>query len=325
MERASSLRIINHDHMTLPITSKSALLRDDRVSGQNHAPIMRTIMRNFTQVLMILVFLHSWSCLYAWDATGHAVVAMLAEERLTPHTRAAVTTLLEGQSLVDVASWPDQVRNQKTAPWHYVNIEIDEAQYEPDRHCVERQCVIGQIERFRQALADTSMNFEKRQKALKYLVHFVGDLHQPLHAGQNHDRGGNDVKVEFLGQAMNPFTKKPWNLHQVWDNGLLDKYAPDAEQAVTQIDQYLMAHNETELANGSVVEWAMQSHEQARDHAYKFAADKRLDDAYVKQALPVIETQLAKAGVRLAHLLNTALSDGASGTFSEHHTAPAAP
>jgi len=286
---------------------------------------MRKLMRSCTQAILTSVLLLQWASLYAWDTNGHAIVAMLAEERLTPTAKVAVSELLRGQSLVEVASWPDQVRNQKTAPWHYVNIEIDESQYEPDRHCPHRQCVIGQIERFRQALADTSMNSEKRQKALKYLVHFVGDLHQPLHAGQNHDRGGNDVKVEFLGRAANPFTKKPWNLHQVWDNGLLDKYAPDAKQAVTQINQYLMAQNETELANGSVVQWAMQSHEQARDHAYKFAADKRLDDVYVKQALPAIETQLAKAGIRLAHLLNTALSDGASGPFSEHHTAPAAP
>ncbi len=276
-------------------------------------------------MVILLGFLHSWSCLYAWDATGHAVVAMLAEERLTPQVRTAVTMLLEGQSMVDVASWPDQVRNQQTAPWHYVNIEIDETQYEQDRHCPDRQCVVGQIDRFRETLANPSINPEKRQKALKYLIHFVGDIHQPLHAGQNHDRGGNDVKVELLGQSVNPSTKKPWNLHQVWDHGLLDQYASDAKQAVVQIDRYLTSQHEAGLANDSVVEWAMQSHDQARDHAYKFAADRRLDDVYVKQALPVIEMQLARAGIRLAHVLNMALSNGAAGSSSESHGASAAP
>lgn len=266
-------------------------------------------MRNFIRAVFTLGLLLQWSSVHAWDATGHAIVAMLAEERLTPHARSAVTTLLGGQSMADVSSWPDQVRNQQTAPWHYVNIEIDDAQYEPDRHCPDRQCVVGQIERFRQTLANPSINTDKRQKALKYLVHFVGDLHQPLHAGQNHDRGGNDVKVEFLGQRVNPFTKKPWNLHQVWDNGLLDHYAPDAKQAVTQIDQYLMAQNDADLARGSVIEWAMQSHDQARNHAYTFGSEKRLDEQYVKQALPVIEVQLARAGVRLSFLLNTALGN----------------
>ena len=260
------------------------------------------------RALFILLVLLQSSILHAWDATGHAIIARRAEERLTPPARVSVAELLEGQSLADIASWPDQVRNQQTAPWHYVNIEIEETQYEPDRHCPGRQCVVGQIERFRQTLADPSINSAKRQKALKYLVHFVGDLHQPLHAGQHHDRGGNDVKVEFLGQTMNPFAKKPWNLHQVWDNGLLDQYAADAKQAVAQIDQFLVSHNEAELARGSVIEWAIQSHDQARDHAYRFGADKRLDEHYVKQALPVIETQLARAGVRLAALLNAAFS-----------------
>ncbi|MGC3975903.1 MAG: S1/P1 nuclease [Nitrospira sp.] len=277
-------------------------------------------MRHLTVFTLVLAL--QCSPLHAWDATGHAIVAMLADERLTPEARTAVTRLLDGQSIADVSSWPDQVRNQQTAPWHYVNIEIDEAHYEPDRHCPDRQCVVGQIERFRQTLANPSINPEKRQKALKYLVHFVGDLHQPLHAGQNHDRGGNDVKVQFLGQMVNPFTKKPWNLHQVWDNGLLDHYAPDAKQAVTQIDQSLMAQNEAELANGSVVEWAMQSHDQARDHAYSFAPDHRLDEEYLNRALPVIEGQLARAGVRLARLLNTALSKDSIDSATENHAAP---
>lgn len=271
-------------------------------------------MRKLNAVFTLLLAFHC-SPLHAWDSTGHAIVAMLAEERLTPEARMVVTTLLEGQSLIDVASWPDQVRNQQTAPWHYVNIEIAETQYAPDRHCPGRQCVIGQIERFRQTLTNPSVNPEKRQKALKYLIHFVGDLHQPLHAGQNHDRGGNDVKVEFLGRTVNPFTSKPWNLHQVWDHGLLDQYAPDAKQAFAQIDRYLASQNEAGLTHGTVIDWAMQSHDQARDHAYRFGPDQRLDGEYLEQALPVVEAQLARAGVRLAHLLNTALTNGASQTL----------
>ena len=244
---------------------------------------------------------------------------MLAEERLTPTARAAVTELLPGQSLMGVASWADQVRNQQTASWHYVNIEIEETQFAPDRHCPNRQCVIGQIERFRATLADPSINPGKRQKALKYLVHFVGDLHQPLHAGQNHDHGGNDVKVEFLGQTVNPFTKKAWNLHQVWDNGLLDQYAADAKQAIVQLNHWLASQHEADLSGGSVIDWAMQSHDLARDHAYTLPSDNRLGEQYVKQALPVVEAQLARAGVRLAFLLNAALIHGAVGSVAEDH------
>ena len=107
---------------------------------------------------------------------------------------------------------------------------------------------------------------------------------------------------------MNPFTKKPWNLHQVWDHGLLDQYAPDAKQAVAQIHQYMMAENETDLARGSVSEWTMQSHDEARDHVYTFSVDRHLGPDYVQRNLPVVEVQLARAGVRLAALLNEALA-----------------
>ena len=282
-------------------------------------------MRHLLEGVFTLVLSLQCCPVHAWDATGHAIVAMLAEERLTPNTRAAVAELLEGQSMAEVSSWPDQVRNKQTAPWHYVNIEIEETQYVPDRHCPDRQCVIAQIERFRQTLTDPSINSEKRKKALKYLVHFVGDLHQPLHAGQNHDRGGNDVKVEFLGQTVNPFTKKPWNLHQVWDNGLLDQYAPVPKQAVAKINLYLKAHPEAEETSGQVIEWAMQSHDQARDHAYRFGSNQRLDDQYLNQALPVVEAQLARASVRLAHLLNTALTNGTARPSSKERSVHAAP
>jgi hypothetical protein len=103
---------------------------------------------------------------------------------------------------------------------------------------------------------------------------------------------------------------------------LLDKYARNAKQAVAQINQHLKSVNAAEIARGSVVEWAMQSHGMARDHAYRFGADKRLDEEYLNQALPVIEAQLARAGVRLAHLLNTALSKHPIDSATENHPAP---
>ena len=243
--------------------------------------------------------------LHAWDSMGHTLVALVAESRLTSATRAAVSALLEQESLGDVASWADHVRTKQTAPWHYVNIEIEETQYVPDRHCPEQQCVIGQIDRFRRTVGDRSVDIEKRRKALKYVVHFIADLHQPLHAGQRHDRGGNDVKVEFLGQTANPSTGKPWNLHQVWDHALVARYAPDAPQAVQQLTRWLASQDKESLAQGSVVEWAIESHDLARDHVYAFSSTNTLDEDYVSRMLPLVEAQLAKAGVRLAAVLNS--------------------
>ena len=139
---------------------------------------MRDDMRGFIRAVVTRGLLLQWSVLYASDTNGHAVVAMLAEERLTPQARAAVSERLHGQPLVEVASWADYVRHQQIAPWHYVNIEIDESQYEPACHCPNRHCVIGQIERLHATLAAGAIDPAKREKSLKYLVHFVGDLHQ---------------------------------------------------------------------------------------------------------------------------------------------------
>jgi hypothetical protein len=144
------------------------------------------------------------SSLYAWGREGHEINAMIAEQRLQPEARETVTTLLGGTTFIEASMWADEVRAKETAVWHYVNIPIDEESYDADRHCPKQQCVIAQIERFRHVLSNPAADFGKRQKALKYLIHFVGDLHHPLHPGDNHDRGGNDVQVEFLGQTINP-------------------------------------------------------------------------------------------------------------------------
>src|SRR4029078_3798955 len=161
------------------------------------------------------------STLHAWAREGHEIIAMLAEKRLRPDVRDAVGALLEGTSFIEAATWADQVRNEQTAPWHYVNIDIAESQYDAACVCPHNQCVIGQIERFIKVLVNPAAEFKKRQKALKYLILFIGDLHQPLHAGDNHDRGGNNVQVEFMGETINPYNRKPWNLHAVSDKSML--------------------------------------------------------------------------------------------------------
>jgi hypothetical protein len=218
-----------------------------------------------------------------------------------------VHILLGEETFIEAASWADKVRNEQTAPWHYVNIEITESTYDPERACPKNQCVIAQIERFRNVLANQEANFKKRQKALKYLIHFVGDLHQPLHAGDNHDRGGNDVQVEFLGQTINPYNHKPWNLHAVWDSGILEKRDKDPQSYADRLNGWLHSQPEGAFRDGSVTDWAMESHNIARDHVYLLPEDRKLGEDYCQANVPVVDQQLAKAGVRLAKLLNDAL------------------
>ena len=256
---------------------------------------------------LALVLLLIPSSLHAWSREGHEIIAILAEQRLHPDAREAVVALLDGPTFVEAATWADKVRNIQTAPWHYVNIEITETEYDPARVCPQDQCVIGQIERFRHVLATADGDMRKRQKALKYLIHLVGDLHQPLHAGQNADHGGNDVQVEFIGETINPYSGKPWNLHAVWDSGILEVRDRDAHHYAERLNAWLHAQPEGAFQDGSVVDWAMESHRIAKDHVYVLPVDRKLGEDYYRANVPVVDQQLAKAGVRLAKLLNDAL------------------
>lgn len=275
---------VSNDHLRVPDTGRS------------------TVNLALTLALLLLP-----SSLYAWAREGHQIVAMIAERRLLPEVREQVNVLLAGTTFMDAASWADKVRNQQTAPWHYVNIEITEGEYHAARVCRRDQCIIGQIERFRRVLSNSEIGFKKRQKALKYLIHLVGDLHQPLHAGQNHDHGGNDVQVEFLGETINPYSRKPWNLHAVWDSAILEAHDRDARHYTQRLNLWLSSQSEAAFEQGSVVDWAMESHDIARDHVYRLPEDRKLTDDYYRASLPVVDHQLAKAGVRLAKLLNDAL------------------
>jgi len=259
------------------------------------------------KLALALILLLIPSSLYAWGREGHEIIAIIEEPRLQPEVRDAVVALLEGTTFIKAASWADKVRNRQTAPWHYVNIDLADTEYDAARVCPQDQCVIGQIERFRHVLANADGDIGKRQKALKYLIHFVGDLHQPLHVGDNHDRGGNDVDVEFIGETIDPYSHKPWNLHAVWDSGIIEVRDRDAPHYAERLNAWLHLQPEGAFQDGSVVDWALESHRIARDHVYVLPDDRKLGEDYYRANVPVVDQQLAKAGVRLARLLNDAL------------------
>lgn len=160
----------------------------------------------------------------AWGYEGHRIIANIAERCIEPATARRVRVLLAVENettLADVANWADQIRGQRrnTAPWHFVDIPIypapgTPAAYDPARDCPGGNCVVAKIDEFAAELHDGGLPSRQRLEALKFLVHFVGDLHQPLHASNNNDRGGNAVRVRFNGSDT--------NLHAVWDNGIID-------------------------------------------------------------------------------------------------------
>ena len=262
---------------------------------------------NFRLTALIIFLLPA--SLYAWGGDGHQIVCLIAEERLTPAGKAGIKELLGDANISDaeIASWADNVRRERseTGPWHYVDIPTDAKAFDEQRDGRHGNNVIDKINDFSKVLADKKASKADRAEALKFLVHFVGDLHQPLHcAERNKDRGGNGRLVFFLDQP------RATNLHSVWDTSILLHH-----KGRTRIFDYAQALNSNitperakEWAKGTSEAWANESHDLAVTVVYagvpEGGAPPKLDLAYVQKAEPVIDEQLQRAGVRLAMLLN---------------------
>ena len=158
----------------------------------------------------------------AWAPLGHQIVAPLAARQLTPVARARIAALLGGNAnamMVLDSSWGDEIRGQRpeTDAWHYVNIEIGSAGYDAARDCPADDCVVAQITRDTRIFSDVRAPPVAKAEALRFLIHFVGDIHQPLHAADRHDKGGNHVKLRWRGKRV--------SLHQIWDQDVVEALA----------------------------------------------------------------------------------------------------
>lgn len=234
-----------------------------------------------------------------WDL-GHRIVVLLAEPRLTPHTREAVRDILGGQSLADASVWADNIRNYRhdADPLHYVNIPLPDTVYAPERHCRGGRCIIAAIEHDRRVLADPAAPLD-RAEALRFLIHFMGDLHQPLHVADNSDRGGNGRTVYLFGDST--------NLHKAWDGALIERYGMSDSAYLGELRRQMESLDLPALERGTVVDWAMEGHRIAVEHAYRLPRGGRIGQAYVQASRPIIDHALIAAGVRLAKVLNDAL------------------
>ncbi len=243
---------------------------------------------------------------WAWGRLGHRTSALLAESLLTPSARQAVRDLLEpGETLADAATWADEIRRERrhTSPWHYVNVPISEPHYNA-RFCNPRTgCVVAKAEQMRRVLADSSLPKSERREALRFFVHFVQDLHQPLHVGENHDKGGNDLQVRFFNRGS--------NLHRVWDSSMIEKVSDNPTVWVDRLQALATPENVKKWSRGTPANWAEESFQAARTHAYldpssgkPLTPGETLGQAYQKANLPIAETRLAQSGVRIAAALN---------------------
>jgi hypothetical protein len=253
----------------------------------------------------------------AWGAIGHRVVARIAWARMTPAARTEAATLLDGgqDAFVTAGTWADEVRSTRpeTYNWHFVDIPADQPRYDAKRDCPPTEkgdCVIAEIARAQIELVEAGRSIPLKGEALKFLIHFVGDLHQPLHAIDNHDRGGNDVKVAALRGEEGRAT----NLHSAWDTGLINL---STETEAARADR-LLAEIQARPPDVSldVVKWVEESHDVGVTVVYRYpsflltgpGADPiALDEAYRTAAAKAIDGRLALAGARLATLVNALL------------------
>lgn len=276
--------------------------------------LLPRVARTYTRVALVLLCTIGVvpEAPLAWGPDGHRLVAVLAEARLEKHVKAQVFELAGPGGLADVATWADEIRRARpdTRPWHYVNIPPDAEAYQPQRACViprEGDCVVAAIERFQSILANAHNDREVRAEALRFVTHFVADIHQPLHC-LGAFAGGNTIEVHFLGEATNPFNDRPWNLHAVWDSGLIRRSGVDEEVFEARLNAKLDATVIEMHEQDGPREWAMESNRVASETALKLLRAQVVDIAYLRLSLPVIEDRLVLAAARLARLLNEALA-----------------
>ena len=251
--------------------------------------------------LLTLAFLFPSAAL-SWGPTGHRVVALVAATLLTPAAQAQVAQLLgPTTTLADVATWADDIRKDRpaTASWHYVDDPESVPHFAGVSECRDN-CALVALDSSLKTLANPQADQAARAEALKWVVHLVADLHQPLHAGSASDKGGNAVKVNFFGDHT--------NLHWVWDSKIIDRAYPNPEVLRDQVAAGVASSGGLPCETETPEKWAQESHQVAITVAYVLPAHGEIDEAYVAKALPVMQQQLAKAAVRLSCVLNRALS-----------------
>lgn len=258
-------------------------------------------------VLITLSLLLCVSSAMGFGREGHRIVGGIAASYLNENAKAAVADLLDGSTLSDVSTWADDVKYQPayshTKPLHYVNMPFGDSLVVMNRDCPDDECVIAAITENLAVLQDQNAPQVNRVEALRFLVHFVADVHQPLHVSYAQDRGGSTVDVTFFGSST-------WSLHSVWDTGLLNHmslgdWVATAIRVRSEItDVELTAYR----ASSDPLDWAHESGKITYAVYQELLNGTVIGQNYFETYIGTIEDRLAAAGVRLAMLLNNTFS-----------------
>ena len=276
--------------------------RTEKGAGRSHWVLLPAVGAAF-------LFLGLARPALAWGRMAHCASARLAEARLSPQAKAIIRDLLEpGESLADASTWADENSREirGSAGWHFVNVPVSAQHYDP-RDCRRGGCVVSKIAEFRGALLDPHASRSRRRMALRFYVHLVQDLHQPMHVADRNDRGGNNLQLRY-GRYDNT------NLHQVWDSGLLYQGFRNETELARELEDLAHQPESANWLKGRIEDWADESLEVGR-RAYLMPGSNRtlrsgdsLGREYERANLPLVTERVARSGVRLAFLLNEILN-----------------
>lgn len=284
------------------------------------------------RLLLLLALLAAPSPALAWWEYGHETVARIAWLEASPRTRAEIGRLLAqsrlldtptcpARTIADASYWPDCIKElgerfSYASPWHYQNVDICRP-FDLETPCRDGNCVSAQIERQARLLADRRLPLRERIMALAFLVHFMGDLHQPMHGGDHGDLGGNRLRVSYGVIAGRT------NLHLAWDGYLADRGLSTPPGNAAGIVAELSAVDRAAMRQGDVTAWSRESWEVSREFAYGTlladscgpAPEERpvITEEITRRLIPVVRRQAARGGIRLARILDGVLDPARAG------------
>ncbi len=255
------------------------------------------MIRFFSTVLFLLVSIQVATAAEDWGKTGHRATGEIAEQYLSKRAKKAIEKLLNGASLALVSNHGDDIKSdpayREYGPWHYVNFPFDGTYETSEKN--EKGDLYVAINTCISVLKDEISTKEAKIFHLKMLVHFIGDLHQPLHVGVAEDKGGNDFQVRWFNDGT--------NLHTVWDSKMLDSYEMSYSELATNADE-LSKFQLQSIQGGSVKDWMYESRALCREVYATTEIGDTLGYRYMYDYVNVVRSQLQRGGIRLAVLLN---------------------
>ncbi|RFZ85257.1 hypothetical protein DYU05_06565 [Mucilaginibacter terrenus] len=238
--------------------------------------------------------------LVSWGYKGHRAIATIAQKHLTSNTAYVVSGYLNGEPMAEVATWADENRNHKTAGWHYLNLPIDLSRDAFKARVLQSDNnVYSAILKTEASLRDNKLSAEEKNEALKYLIHLVGDAHQPMHVSRKEDKGGNTIQVRF--------DNKGTNLHSLWDSKLIDNEGLSEADIVKNYD-VATPNQIRQWQSDSPIEWLWESYQISSELYRSSKSGQDINNTYYEKYIQVIHKRIDQAGVRLAGELNKLLT-----------------